>query len=95
MLITLAGKGGERRLRIEPDRWNRATLPILELTDAPVAARGGWEDGETFVARVVFYETPYVQTHSYKFTGDQVTVTRRQNVAFGPGDLPALTGRVS
>ena len=37
---------------------------------AKAAAQGAWTDADTYQVRLCFYETPYIQTLSLKFSGD-------------------------
>ena len=48
------------------------------------ASRGAWPDDDTYVTKVCFYETPYVQTLTWRFSGDRLSLDIAQNVAFGP-----------
>jgi hypothetical protein len=45
--------------------------------------------------KLCFYETPFIQTVSCKFAADQVTVSRKMNVGFGPTERPTLVGRLA
>lgn len=81
---------GDRRLVCAGRQWAPGTAPLNEHPDAKVAARGVWVDDDTFTMKLAFYETPYVQTLTWKFSGDQLTVSRKQNVGFGPTEQPAL-----
>jgi len=60
-----------------------------------VAASGAWTDDETFTVKLCYYETPFIQTMTWKFAGDQVTVSRKVNVGFGPTERATLTGRLA
>jgi CubicO group peptidase (beta-lactamase class C family) len=93
--VTLRGQTGEHRLGCSSREWVRGNLPIPESPSTKVAARGAWTDADTYTMKLCFYETPFVQTVTWKFSGDQVTVTRKMNVGFGPTDRPALTGRIA
>ena len=81
------------------DEWvdGTATLTLGGLfpgsTPSPVAIRGAWTDDSTYAMKLCFYETPFVETITCKFSGDQVTVNRKLNVSFGPTERPVLTGR--
>ena len=92
---------GQRRLVSDTDDWVRGTAPMSGSTivparpDARVAARGAWLDEETYAMKVCYYETPYVETITWKFDGDRLSVTRKMNVSFGPTERPGLAGRVS
>lgn len=85
---------GERRLRIGLDDWARGIAPLLEYPQSKVAGRGAWTADDTFVASLCYYETPYIETVTCKFSGDGVAINRKMNVNFGPAEKPALIGRV-
>jgi len=59
-----------------------------------VSASGGWIAKDTFQLTLCQYETPFLLTLAFAFAGDQVTVTPRLNVSFGPTELPVLVGRM-
>ena len=63
--------------------------------DGKVAACGAWTAEDTYTVKLCYYETPFVQTMTWKFTGDQVTVKRKMNVGFGPTERPTLEGRLA
>lgn len=91
--LALRDERGERRIHCGGDAWVKGTAPLTEQPEARVAARGAWLDDDTYAMTLCFYETPYVQTVTCKFSGDQVTITRQMNVGFGPTGRPALVGR--
>jgi hypothetical protein len=57
------------------------------------AASGAWAADDTYVARIALQETPFVLTATLRFAGDEVTMDREWNVAFGETKLPRLEGR--
>ncbi len=73
--------------------WVRGIAPIAG-GEGKVAARGAWTDDNTYTAHLCFYETPYVQTLAWKFDGDQVTLSSRMNVGFGPTQRAPISGRL-
>jgi CubicO group peptidase (beta-lactamase class C family) len=95
--VVLRDDRGEHRIEAGGDEWVKGTAPLgaalAERRDAPVAARGAWVADDTYAMKVCYYETPFIETITWKFTDDQVTVTRKMNVGFGPTERPALVGR--
>jgi hypothetical protein len=77
------------------DSWVKGVTAFGNRSPAKVAARGSWADEDTYAMKLCFYETPFVQTITCKFSGDQVTVNRKMNVGFGPTEHPALQGRLA
>jgi hypothetical protein len=58
-----------------------------------MAASGAWTADDTFTVKLVAYETPFYATLALKFSGDELRLDSRYNVAFGPTTRPALLGR--
>jgi CubicO group peptidase (beta-lactamase class C family) len=95
-MLTVLDGAGERKVECGGDEWvtgtSSVTAPLTGTMKAKVAAHGVWTDDGTYVATLCFYETPFVQTLTWKFTGDQVALTSKLNVG-GPAG-PALMGRM-
>jgi len=102
---TLTFKGSRCRLALHAERearpiecgsgaWVKGTAPFRDRPGAPVAASGAWTDDQTYRVQLCFYETPFIQTQDWKFDGDQVIVTRKMNVGFGPTERPTLKRRL-
>jgi hypothetical protein len=87
------GNGGHT-LECTAKGWTDGTASLEGTQSRKVAARGVWTADDTYTITQCFYETPYVQTLAFKFEGDQVTLTRKRNVSFGPTESPSLVGRV-
>ncbi len=93
--VTIRHQGEEYRLE-GGENWARGKAPLTQALlggtePARVATRGAWEADDTYTLKLCFYETPYIETLTWKFSGDQVTLTRQMNVGFGPTARPALT----
>ncbi len=92
---------GETRLSIGKETWTKSrgtfvnglerflSVPANPLT----AASGAWTSENTFTVKIVLYETPYYSTINFKFDGDRLLVESEHNVAFGPTQVPPLTGQ--
>jgi len=85
---------GERSLECKTDAWTDGTASLDGIASTKVSTRGAWTAEDTYTITQCFYETPYVQTLTLRFEGDQVTLTRKRNVGFGPTESPALVGKV-
>ena len=94
--ILLRDAKGEQRVTCGGSRWVKGTAPLEGALSSKiinkVAARGTWTQDNTYEATLCFYETPYIQTLVCAFEGEQVTLTMRRNVGFGPAALPPLVG---
>jgi CubicO group peptidase (beta-lactamase class C family) len=93
--MTLRDERGERRVECGNGAWVKGTAALGDRSEGKVAARGAWTDEETYTMKLCFYETPFVQTVTWKFVGDEATVSRKMNVGFGPTDRPTLVGRLA
>lgn len=92
----LQGENGEIKFSSGQDTWVKGMAPYgPNRTPGKVAARGAWTTDDTYVMRLCFYETPFVQTVVCKFDGDEITIDRKQNVSFGPTNLPSWKGRAA
>jgi CubicO group peptidase (beta-lactamase class C family) len=88
--------GQERRIEVGTD-WKKGTIPAptnagitrVEGTRA-IAAAGAWTAEDTYTARVVLYETPFITTLTLRFTGDELAYDSQVNVR---GKDPQLLGR--
>ncbi len=95
--ITTRTDGKEQTIVCSADGWKRGTIlaPGTGTALAPpaqrnIAATGAWTADDTYTARVVLYETPFVVTYSLRFSGDEVFYDSQMNV--GRKD-PQLVGR--
>ena len=82
--LTLKVKGTEHRLGLKQGEWQKGRLAWGNFAEMPAAASGAWTAVDTYVARIAFYETPFVLTLSLKFNGQTVQIDREMNVGGGP-----------
>lgn len=90
-VLDLQMGGVEQRIRCERDAWLDGKVAWNTLSEQPAAAAGGWT-GDTFTARICFYETPFIVTLNLNFTGDRLIFNSETNVGFGPTKQPELVG---
>jgi hypothetical protein len=83
--------GAEHRIRCGRGEWLDQRVVWGRLPEQPAAAAGGWT-GDTFTAKICFYETPFIATLRLNFAGDQLVFNSEMNVGFGPTKLPELVG---
>lgn len=87
------------RLRIGAGKWQKGRTRFAQDPSVreprPVVASGTWTADDTYVARLLFYTTPFGPTVTLRFAGDQIFVDYHANVGFGPLDLPQLVGTAS
>lgn len=79
--VTFSDKEGEHRIDCGYGVWRRGTTPIER---GSVAASGAWTDETTYIARIYYYETPFLLTLTLRFNDGTVTLIGEQNVSFGP-----------
>ena len=85
--------GVDRRIACGSGTWKKGRLAYGPLPEQPAAASGGWTGGDTFTAKVCFYETPFIATFRLKFDGDELLFDAQSNVGFGATRQPQLTGK--
>jgi CubicO group peptidase (beta-lactamase class C family) len=61
----------------------------------PFGASGGWTTDDTFTLKLVLDETPFYSTLTFQFAGDDLTVGSEHHVAFGPAEVPIISGHVA
>ena len=85
--------GSDRRIACGAGSWKKGRFAFGPLADQPAAASGGWTAGDTYAAKVCFYETPFLASVRLKFSGDEVRFDARSNVGFGATASPQLVGK--
>ena len=93
--LTLIAEEVQHRIECAHNTWVKGTTALVGLPKRRVAASGAWSDADTYTLKLCYYETPFVQTITCRFEGDQVTLKRKLNVSFGPTERPALVGRAA
>jgi CubicO group peptidase (beta-lactamase class C family) len=91
--LRLKVKGKEYSVGLKQGEWQTGTLAWANMTEMPVGASGAWTTVDTYTARLVFYETPFLLTLTLKFNGDTVSIDREMNVGGAPKPTP-VTGKV-
>ncbi len=91
--ITARIDGKDQRLACASGGWRKGRGGWGKLAEQPMAASGAWTAEDSYVAKVCFYETPYIMTVTLKFAGDEVRVSSEMNVGFGPTKETQLVGK--
>ena len=91
--VTLQTEQGIQQREYGNKLWIEGEANLEGTPSKQAAGRGIWTSEDTYNAILCFYETPFTQTVACTFAQDQVTVTIRQNVGFGPLEHPPLIGR--
>ncbi len=88
--ITLTDDHGQQRFEAGGSQWLHGQRRLPGRADLmKVASRGAWTDEDTYVTKVCFFETPYIQTLTWRFSGDRLALDVKQNVAFGQTEWKA------
>ena len=84
-------KAGRRRSfsRLKPSARRAATVSIRTT-----AGSGTWSADNTYIAKICFFETPYVLTIKLDFSNDKLRLDSEWNVAFGPTKPGQLVGEL-
>jgi hypothetical protein len=73
--------------------WQEGTTAWDRQPPQPAATAGGWT-GDTFVAKICFYETPFIVTLKLKYSEGKLLMQSETNVGFGSTKRPELVGVV-
>ncbi len=92
--VTIAGKinGTDRRLVCGVSEWKTGKWAFGTGLEQPVAASGAWTADDTYTAKIVLTETPFVATLTFKFADGKLEYEAKRNVGFGPTASPKLVG---
>jgi len=71
----------------------KGTIDYIISTEQPEAASGAWTSDDTYVAKICFYETPYIVRFRLKFSGDQLIFDAETNVGFEKNQQRHLVGK--
>lgn len=93
--FTLRDNFGEQTIRCGHGEWLAGCLAVDRLGTSPVAVSGAWTAEDTYMIKYHFSRTPFCNTTTLHFIGDQVTYQARLNVSFGPTEFPQLVGRAT
>ena len=90
LAIVTKTDGREQRIEVAGDDWKKGTISGPPLGEKNITAAGAWTADDTYTAKVVLYETPYIVTRTFRFAGDELFLDSKTNVR--PQD-PQLVGR--
>jgi CubicO group peptidase (beta-lactamase class C family) len=95
VILTIWNNHGENRLDCGGARWLHGRTTLLDGGDQPVAAAGAWRTTDSYIARLCYYETPFVHTIIATFADDTMTLDVTQNVSFGRTQLVHSVGHAT
>ena len=91
--LTLVDSAGEHRFDCGFGSWVTGRTTFMADQETAVAAAGAWSQENTFVVKLLSYETPFARTVTAVFSRDELELTVEQNVAFSPTILAQLVGK--
>lgn len=85
---------GEHTVEIGVGSWREGETTFLKnrlgdripFNALAVAGQGTWTDENTFAAKICLLSTPSCPTITFAFAGEEMTVTVRGNIGFGPSE---------
>ena len=93
MTLVARFDGADQRVVCGRGVWQKGRAAWGMLPEQPVAANGAWTADDTFTAKLCFYETPFIVTVGFTFSGDEVRCHSEANVGFGPTKAAELVGK--
>ncbi|WP_435017453.1 serine hydrolase domain-containing protein [Tundrisphaera sp. TA3] len=91
--LVLRVAGAERRIACGSGAWAKGRFGFGPFQEQPAAASGAWTGGDTYTAKICFYETPFIVTLKLKFAGEELQFDAQANVGFGATKQPQLVGK--
>lgn len=90
--MTIVGKvnGVDQKLLCGKGEWKSGKWAFGAGQEQPAAASGAWTADDTYTAKVVLYETPFILTLTFKFADGKLEYEVKRNVGFGPTTSPKL-----
>lgn len=92
--LTIRFDGKDRQITLRPGGWEKSRVSWASFPDQPIAASGAWTDADTFAAKLCFYESPFILSLRFDYSGDEVRLNSETNVGFGPTKQPEIVGRL-
>ena len=93
-VLTTRSNGVETRLACGNRSWKIGRGPFGNRPEEALGASAAWRSEDTFSAKVCAFETPFYQTITLRFEGNNVVREVQQNTGFGATKQPPLTGHV-
>ncbi len=97
-VLTMRIGGTDRIIKCGSGSWVKGsdTMDGLQGPQAvKVAVSGAWTSEDVYTIKLCMYETPFISTMTCRFAGDQLMISRKTNVGFGPTDKPTIVGRMT
>jgi hypothetical protein len=87
-------ESGEKAITIPFETGKlKSSNPDPSGTSGPMASSAAWTSPDNLQIRSYLYETPFYNTYNIVFDKDEVSLTRKSNVSFGPAAVLELKGK--
>ncbi|MFO7668801.1 MAG: serine hydrolase [Bacteroidales bacterium] len=91
-VITFNSEKGQQSLKVGYHSWETGSFINPGFISTEVAVCGAWVTTDTYLVRMVYFETPYIESFTFRFSERQLLWDRELNVSFGPTKLETLKG---
>jgi hypothetical protein len=85
--------GAEQRIECGYGKWLTGRVAWESSPERLAATSGAWTAGDTFTAKLCFFETPFINTIRLKFVGNELRCNSESNVGFGSTRESELVGK--
>ena len=86
--------GREQRIEVAGADWKKGKIATPQGAERKVVATGAWTAEDTYTAKVVLYETPFILNLKLRFEGDELFHDAQMNVRLNPREKDTqLVGR--
>jgi hypothetical protein len=91
--LTFLDASGDHAIVVSAGHWHEGRTSLLAQDGSqPIAAAGAWLNDERYQAQVVYVETPFCVTLSFRPSDAQLILDVTVNVSFGPTSYPSIVG---
>ena len=80
--LTMQEATGEEQITAGYGEWHKGSTALFGEPARVVAASGIWTADDTFLLTARLYETPFVHTLTFRFSGDDLHIETDVNVTF-------------
>ncbi|RLD95088.1 MAG: serine hydrolase [Bacteroidetes bacterium] len=81
--ITISTDQGERTINAAFSHMEKGTMPNPSLVSDKVAVNGAWENPDTYVINLIYYETPQSVKHTFTFKENSLLWDTENKASFG------------
>ncbi len=82
--LTIITDQGKNTISAAYTDMEKGILPNPQLVSDKVAVNGAWESPDTYVVKLIYYETPQSVKHTFTFKENNLLWDRENKASFGP-----------